>query len=350
MPSNQHQRKDSWPPTVLYLSAEHEDKESDLATLRPHESSRRTDVEQDQNLDENPFSYFLSSPEDSDDDDEDLSAGIENSDSRSVGPITCTVSPSDFQRRNIEEPLSPVSSEEDYIYNPYDAEIFDIGVAVPLTLREFSASHCHIKSRQLPVQTQSFTKLSGPKPGLVRARSPSQHSVGSSRLLHAHSYPVRKPRSWRRPSNNVWTIPEESFSSNSSKESLEPKNRKVSSETKSSPSLTLAAPKIPYFAAFVSQEDFQDRLTPPPRLTATLEGEDPTQISVWERNFENQASGQKFYSALGSPKSPVSQEGQERSSAAARVTELKEVPFPPEPVLILPLRRKKTVRFALPVL
>lgn len=301
-------------------------------------------------LEENPFSYFLSSPDDSDDD-EDLSAGIETPDSQSTSPIIRTVSPSDFQSRSTEEPLSPVSSEEDYIYDPYDAELFDIAVAVPLTLCEFSASQSLTESRHRPLRIQSLTKLSGPKPGLVRARSPSSHGLVSSRRLRADTYPLRKPRSWRKPSDDVWTIPEETSSaSNSSKDGLESKNKKASTETKSCPSLSLTVPKTPFIPAFAFQEDFQDSLTPPLRLTATLAGEDPTQISVWERTVESTPSGRRLYSALGSPTTPDSQEEQERLSATARMMELEETPFPPEPVLRLPLRRRKTVRFSLPEL
>jgi len=376
MPFNQPHLSDSWPPTVVRLSAadESEAKAND-SSLELHSVDDSTSQEEHDSLEDNPFAYFLSSPEDSEED-EDLSAGIETPDSQSDVPIVRTVSPSDFQRRNPEEILIPVSSEEDYIYDAelFDADAYDIGVAIPMTLREFSALHSQFESRPRPGRTQSLplfphvttpesrmptSKLSGPTRGHVRGRTLSVHLPASSRRLRADSYPRRKPRSWQRPSDDVPTIPEESSSaSNSSKESIDskcPEERQSGTKPRSSsPNLTLTIPSTSFNPAFAFHEDSKDTLTPPLKLKATLEGEDPTQISVWERAESREASeGQKLFNALGSPESsPISSEHTEdgRLSASARVIVLEETPFPPEPVLRLPLRRKKTVRFALPEL
>lgn len=372
---NQLQRTDSWPPTVLRLSTinESKDQENDITTLRLHKTTQDVSEENVDSLEENPFSYFLSSPEDSDDDEDlDLDAGIETPGSQALAPIIRTVSPSDFQRQNPEEVLSPVSSEEDYIYDAelFDGDAYDIGIAVPLTLREFSTSQCETESRPRPGRTQSLsllppTSTSTPKiQSHVRGRNPVLHRPSSLRRLRADTYPVRRPHSWRRPSDDVWTIPEETSSaSNSSKESLDSKNE-LAFQPQSSPNLTLTVPTTPFNPAFTFQEDYKDSLTPPLRLGATLEGEDPSQISVWERrpsnassssSFSSSSSEPKLYSALGSPlSSPTTEqrrrEEDERSLALARVTVLEEAPFPPEPVLRLPLRRRKTVRFDLPEL
>jgi len=364
MPFNQPNHRDSWPPTVVRLTAadESKDEENDLSTLELHSVNENAIQDEHESVEENPFSYFLSSPEDSDE--EDLSAGIETPDSQSAVPVVRTVSPSDFQSRNTDEILSPVSSEEDYIYDAdlFDSDAYDIGVAIPLTLREFSNSLHQSESRPRPGRTQSLSeiteesrkpasKLSGPIRSHLRGRSQSQHLIPtSSRRLRADSYPVRRPRSWRRPSDDVWTIPEESSSaSNSSKESLDSKRQEeTESESKqrsSSPNLTLTVPSTSHNPAFSFQEDFSDTLSPPLKLKATLEGEDPTQISVWERNVAP-AEGEKLFS----PISRARMEEDERSLALARVTVLEETPFPQQPVVRLPLRRRKTVRFDLPEL
>ena len=107
-------RRDSWPPTILRL---HDD------DLSPEE------------IDANPFAYFLTSPGPEDDDEyeyyEDLSAGIEASNEPKT-PVR-EVSPSSLQR-------TPSETAEDSHASK--------GFAIPLSLRDFSIAHSNSKKEK----------------------------------------------------------------------------------------------------------------------------------------------------------------------------------------------------------
>lgn len=175
MPYNELQRRDSWPPTIIRLRDEEE--------------------ENLDNIDEDPISFFLTSPEDIDEflDDEDLSAGIETPDSHT--PVR-EVSPSTLQR---------VPLEDD------DDETF--GLAMPMTLKDFTAKHTSgRKSRAgtrkdelkgLGINIPEFTATRG-RPKIRLTPSRSGRGRGQTRSLSA-----RRPQSWREPSPDIWTIKEE---------------------------------------------------------------------------------------------------------------------------------------------
>ncbi|RDL30132.1 uncharacterized protein BP5553_10410 [Venustampulla echinocandica] len=185
MPFNQLQRRDSWPPTVLRLHDEdHDDEDFDLS-----------------DMDENPFSFFLTSPEDLDDSDEDLSAGIETS--SSFKPTIREVSPSSLQR----VPLPESSSDEDD----------DPALEMPLTLRTFTLLHTSGRKSRTGHHKSLGTGLgiSIPENVALRGRSRvklsptrSGHGRGSGRT-RARSLGARRPQSWRLPSPDIWSIEEE---------------------------------------------------------------------------------------------------------------------------------------------
>ena len=186
MPYNELQRRDSWPPTIIRL---HDEGEENL-----------------DNIDEDPISFFLTSPEDIDEflDDEDLSAGIETPDSHT--PVR-EVSPSTLQRM----PLSDDNDEDDETF----------GLAMPMTLKDFTLKHTSgRKSRAgtrpdelkgLGINIPEFAASRGrPKVRLTPSRS--GRGRGQTRSLSA-----RRPQSWREPSPDIWTIKEERESDDEAK-------------------------------------------------------------------------------------------------------------------------------------
>ncbi|KAG9236718.1 hypothetical protein BJ875DRAFT_439148 [Amylocarpus encephaloides] len=179
MPFNELKRRDSWPPTIVHLR-------------EPHNA--RTDTFDPEGIDENPFSYFLSSPEDLDDD-EDLSAGIESS--SDPKPTIREVSPSSLQR-------VPLPIEED------DEDGF--GLDLPLSLKDFTIGHIsgrksragnHIDATGLGILIPENASTRG----RARARMSSER-VGRGRG-RARSLSARRPQSWRRPSPDIYPIEEE---------------------------------------------------------------------------------------------------------------------------------------------
>lgn len=178
MPFNELQRRDSWPPTQIRI---HDEESEDLDAI-----------------DENPFSFFLTSPEDIDDD-EDLSAGIESSTSKSEQ--VREVSPSDIQRAS--SPLDDDDDEEDY----------DFGLAMPLSLRDFTRKHTSDgrKSRAGKRAEDGLKGLGIAIPGAnARGRAtvrlaPSRSGRGRGQT---RSLSVRR-HSWVMPSPELGTIKEE---------------------------------------------------------------------------------------------------------------------------------------------
>lgn len=186
MPFNELQRRDSWPPTILHLRSKH---------------NPRTDTFES-DIDENPFSYFLTSPDDiSDFDDEDYSAGIESSNSKT--PIIREVSPSSLQR----VPLPPIDDEEE-----------EDSLEMPLTLKDFTKRHT---SPFTPPQKSPRTVKHHIPTGLgiTIPESWSSSSRGRARVKlspergrgrgRARSLSARRPQSWRLPSPDIWSIEEE---------------------------------------------------------------------------------------------------------------------------------------------
>lgn len=186
MPFNELQRRDSWPPTVLRL----------------HDEDHADEFDDVSDIDENPFSFFLTSPEDLDDAEEDLSAGIETS-SSSFKPTIREVSPSSLQR----VPLPDSSSDEDD----------DSALEMPLTLKAFTLLHTSGKKSRAGHYKSPGTGLgiSIPENVALRGRSRvklaptrSGHGRGSGRT-RARSLGSRRPQSWRLPSPDIWSIEEE---------------------------------------------------------------------------------------------------------------------------------------------
>ncbi|KAH8770256.1 hypothetical protein BGZ57DRAFT_629492 [Hyaloscypha finlandica] len=178
MPYNELQRRDSWPPTIIRLREEEE--------------------ENLDNIDENPISFFLTSPEDIEEflDDEDLSAGIETPES-SHTPVR-EISPSTLQR-------VPLEADDDETF----------GLAMPMALKDFTAKHIsgrksragarpdELKGLGITINIPEFSATRGrPKVRLTPSRS--GRGRGQTRSLSA-----RRPQSWREPSPDIWTIREE---------------------------------------------------------------------------------------------------------------------------------------------
>lgn len=168
-------RRDSWPPTILRL---HED-----------------DISEDE-IDANPFAYFLTNPSPEDDDDidffEDLSAGIE-AENEPRTPIR-EVSPSSLQRT----PLETV-----------DDSHAGRGFAVPLSLRDFTLAHENKKKEKASRKAAAELDRIPPTPtlrGRGMARLTPNRGRGQAR---SRSLSSPRPHSWREPSPDVWSILEE---------------------------------------------------------------------------------------------------------------------------------------------
>ena len=193
MPFNEQaklQRRDSWPPTIV--------------RIRDDEAADETSA-----IDENPFSFFLTSPEDLDEDDEDLSAGIESSTSKT--PQVREISPSALRR-----PRLALHDDDD------DEEEYQYDLALPLSLKDFSLRHTDGReSRQEHRSTEESTTFAGAGLGiaipgfatakrgrtmvrLTLARRGRGGGRGQTRSLSA-----RRPHSWKVPNLEIGTIKEE---------------------------------------------------------------------------------------------------------------------------------------------
>lgn len=179
MPFSEPSRRDSWPPTILRI--------------------REDDAGDTDAIDENPFSFFLTTPEDDIDDDEDLSAGIESRSSKS--PQVREVSPSDIQR-------SPLPLDDD------DEDDADFGLAMPLSLKDFTRKYTNDGrvSRAGNRAEEDLTGLGIAIPiSATRGRAtvrltPTRTGRGRGRT---RSLSARRPRSWRAPSPDLGSIIEE---------------------------------------------------------------------------------------------------------------------------------------------
>jgi len=183
MPYNELTRRDSWPPTIMRI--------------------RDDETEVTDSIDENPFAFFLTSPEELDDflDDEDLSAGIETPDS-SKSPVR-EVSPSTLQRL----PAEPGADDE-------DDEDYDFGLAMPLSLKDFAIRHTSGRKSRAGERPEDKLKGLGiaiPELSAKRGRptvrlTPSRRGNGRGQT---RSLSARRNTSWREPSPDIWTIKEE---------------------------------------------------------------------------------------------------------------------------------------------
>jgi hypothetical protein len=172
MPFKELNRRDSWPPTILRL----QDDDEDLFTG---------------DMDENPFAYFLTEPTPEDEEDdfdfEDLSAGIEGDDKEKT-PVR-EVSPSSLKRV------------------PAPAEDLLGAFAVPLSLRDFT--HTHEKNKH---EKGSRTQMSQSIPsvrGRGTVRMGPTHRARGRGQTRTRSLSASRPSSWREPSPDMWSIPEE---------------------------------------------------------------------------------------------------------------------------------------------
>ncbi len=191
MPFNELQRRDSWPPTIVRIHNE--------------------DADASDAIDDNPFSFFLTSPEELDDlfdDDDALSAGIETPDS-GHSPVR-EVSPSALQRAPLDD-----DDEDD------DDEDYDFGLAMPLSLKDFTVKHnrgrtSRAEQRQkdglpgLGITFQPHAAIRG------RARVQLVPSRGRGRG-QTRSLSNRRKNSWREPSPEIFTITEEKESDDDAK-------------------------------------------------------------------------------------------------------------------------------------
>jgi len=192
MPIHELTRRDSWPPTQVHLQSS---------------PSHPSHPEHDDSIDENPFAFFLTSPEEIDIDDylsdEDLSAGIETPESKS--PVR-EVSPSALQR-------NPLPEDEDDEEEEYE---FGFGLAIPLSLKDFTKntssgrkSRTGNRSKEeelhgLGISIPEFSARGRAKVRLVPVRNGRGRGLRQSRSLSA-----RRPQSWRAPSPEIFSIREE---------------------------------------------------------------------------------------------------------------------------------------------
>jgi len=183
MPFNELQRRDSWPPTIVRIC----DDEPEIAN----------------EIDQDPFSFFLTSPEDIDEllDDDDLDAGIETLDSSRSHPVR-TVSPSALQRVPLKNDEDDEDAEDDNIF----------GLAMPLSLKDFTFRHTTGRKSRADHRAEDTPKglgiaipeFSGRGRPNVRLTPSRGRGRGQTRSLSA-----RRPQSWREPSKDLYSITEE---------------------------------------------------------------------------------------------------------------------------------------------
>jgi hypothetical protein len=170
-PQRAHQRRDSWPPTIVRIP------------------------ESLESIDENPISFFLTSPEDIDDflSDDELSAGIDPKQ-----PEIREISPSSLQR----VPRLEEDEEEEF--------------EAPMTLQDFTEKHNsgrqpRVGQRKDGVERGLGLGITLPEHTALRGRArvkliPEGRGRGRGR---ARTLSARRPQSWREPSPEIFSIKEE---------------------------------------------------------------------------------------------------------------------------------------------
>lgn len=182
MPFNELQRRDSWPPTIVRIPASELENTFDPSLI-----------------DENPISFFLSTPEDIDDflSDEELSAGIE---STSKSHAIREISPSSLQR------VPRLEEEEDE-----EEEAF----AAPMTLRDFTertSSGRESRAGQNSDRPGLGLGIILPDNAAMRGRARVRLAPGHGRARgrgRARTLSARRPQSWIAPSPEIFRIDEE---------------------------------------------------------------------------------------------------------------------------------------------
>lgn len=217
MPFNELQRRDSWPPTIIHLRENNGDMES---------------------IDENPFSYFLTSPDEiTDDDIDDFSAGIE-SDEEEKSEVR-EVSPSALQR-------APLNVDDD---GDDDDDDVLFGFAMPLSLKDFTRAHESGRESRAAHRVGEQLKglgISIPDLKASRGRAKVQLAPLSSRGRgQTRSVPLRRPHSWRAPSPDLGSITEEQEGEDAEEGKAEHKAKEISSAPATSrvPSKTVESSK-----------------------------------------------------------------------------------------------------------
>src|SRR5450432_22898 len=177
MPFQELNRRDSWPPTILRLQ---DDNDDDLSV---------------EDIDENPFAYFLTSPTPEEDDEfdffEDLSAGIEG-DGTSKTPVR-EVSPSSLQRIPLEqEDESPLGKV----------------LSLPISLRDFTLTHEKRKKEKATRQAELDRTIAA---NAMRGRRTVRLAPGRTARGRGQTRSLSgsRPHSWREPSPEIDSIPEE---------------------------------------------------------------------------------------------------------------------------------------------
>jgi len=207
MPLNEARRRDSWPPTILRLNDE------DLG-----------DIAEIEDIDLNPFSYFLTSPEEFDEELEDLSAGIESDEE--IAPSVREVSPSSLQR-------IPEDVEDD----SYLTQDVGRGFAQPVTLQSFT--EIHLSEQYKKTTNRGTDEFDGPNYGHIPP-TPTLRGRGTIRLGvpggrgrgQTRSLPGVRPHSWQEPSPDVWSIPEENEEQDDSADIMSPLSLNDAEESK----------------------------------------------------------------------------------------------------------------------
>jgi hypothetical protein len=202
MPFNELQRRDSWPPTILRIN------DDDTEEISP--------------IDLDPFSYFLTSPDELDDE-EDLSAGIESA----IKPTQVReVSPSSLQR-------SPLPFEDD---DDEDDELFlALSLSHPGAYsdgRESRASQRPGGLTGLGISLPQQLRSSRGRP-TARLAPPSRSGRGRG---ETRSLSARRPHSWRVPSPDLESIIEEKECEVDGKHDIQPKKKEELSMSAPTPS------------------------------------------------------------------------------------------------------------------
>jgi hypothetical protein len=203
MPLHSLPRRDSWPPTQVYLSP------STTTTTRQELQTA---------IDENPFAFFLTSPDEIDIDDylsdDDLNAGIETPDS-SRSPVR-EVSPSALQRNPL--PLNHHDEDEIEIHDDDEEYEFGFGMAIPLTLKEFTRNTLSGRKSRTSHYRENENENEKEIKGLGISNLPDFSGRGRARVKlvpirgrgrGSRSLSARRPASWRAPSPEIFSIREE---------------------------------------------------------------------------------------------------------------------------------------------